>query len=268
MSDWELTVGLQHLRAQVDAAFPNRDKTSDGTIGDAAHQASTSGHNPDDTPGSKPEWDGDDDNKPEVRSWDMDSDLRAGEVTAQQVVDHIRGLPKLDTVLRYMIYNRKIYEASNGWNPRAYTGPSPHTEHIHFSGARTQAADNNTTFDYRLEDLIMPTAEEIAKAVWAYKLNSPWLSVTDRPAGDWLKFADAGRRDLAALSKSVTAALTGLAAKDQVDEQALAAELAPAVAALIIPALPAGVAVTEDQLTAALLGALRQLAAPEQPATA
>lgn len=159
MSGWVLTKGLQSLRSQVNAAFPDRDKASDGTIGDQAHMAETSGHNPDDTPGSHPEYD-DHDGIREVRAWDMDSDLSMHRVTAQMVVDHIRNLPGVGTYLRYMIYDRLIYEASRDWRSRAYTGPSPHTEHIHFSGQRTQAADNNTTFDYRLEDLVALDASD------------------------------------------------------------------------------------------------------------
>jgi hypothetical protein len=42
----------------------------------------------------------------------------AAPATAQQLVDHIRALPGVASVLRYMIYNRKIYRASNGWKPR------------------------------------------------------------------------------------------------------------------------------------------------------
>lgn len=161
---WILTLGLQNLRRQVNAAFPARDTTSDGTIGDAAHQAETSGHNPDDTPGSTPEWDGDPDSTPEVRAWDMDSTLNAPPATAQQVVDHIRHLPNVSSVLRYMIYNRKIYRASNGWAPETYDGASAHTEHIHFSGQFTQAADNNTTFNFRLEEI--PVALTQADKDW------------------------------------------------------------------------------------------------------
>lgn len=164
MSSWKLTDGLQNLRNQVNAAFPDRDKASDGTIGDTAHQAETSGHNRDDTPGSRPEWDGDPDSTPEVRAWDMDSDLRAAPATAQQVVDHIRRLPGVSSVLRYIIYNRKIYRASNGWVAETYDGKSAHTEHIHFSGQYTQAADNNTTFDYRLEEI--PVALTDADKTW------------------------------------------------------------------------------------------------------
>lgn len=188
MADWVLTKGLQNLRSQVNAAFPGRDKASDGTIGDLAHMAETSGHNPDDTAGSHPEYN-DHDGIAEVRSWDMDSDLRAPGVTAQAVVDHIRGLPGVSSVLRYMIYNRKIYEASNSWKPRAYAGPSAHTEHIHYSGARTQAADNNTTFDYHLEDLVMPTADEFVDALLARRLPYPYGPAGDtRTVGDLLRY--------------------------------------------------------------------------------
>lgn len=162
MSNWVLTKGLQHLRNEVDYAFPDRSKASDGTIGDAAHMAETSGHNPDDTPGSKAEYN-DHDGIPEVRAWDCTSAFGDG-VDAQDVVDHLRALPGLSSVIRYMIYNRKIYEASNGWKPAAYTGPSAHTEHIHFSGARSQAADNNNTYNYRLEEI--PVALTAADKTW------------------------------------------------------------------------------------------------------
>lgn len=153
MSAWKLTDGLDNLRDQVNARWPNRDHASDGAIGDAAHQAETSGHNPDDTPGSKAEWNGDSDNTAEVRAWDMDSDLGEAGSSAQALVNHLRALPGLSSVLRYMIYNRKIYSASTDWEPRDYTGASAHTEHIHFSGAYTQAADNNTSYNYRLNEV-------------------------------------------------------------------------------------------------------------------
>jgi hypothetical protein len=158
-----LTLGLQNLRRQVDEAFPGRDKASDGWIGNAAHQAETSGHNPDDTAGSRPAWDGDTDSVKEVRAWDCDNDFGGG-VDAQVVVDHIRRLPGVAGVLRYMIYNRKEYHSRNGFEPTAYSGASAHTEHIHFEGAFSQAADNNTTFNFRLEEI--PVALTAADKTW------------------------------------------------------------------------------------------------------
>lgn len=154
MADWALTKGLQNLRSQVNARWPGRDHASDGTISDAAHRSeSSTGHSPDDTAGSNPTWDGDPDNIPEVRAFDMDSDLREPGTTAQMVVDHIRALPGVSSVLRFMIYNHKMYHEQDGWKPTAYNGASGHEEHIHFEGARTQAADNNTTFDFKLDQV-------------------------------------------------------------------------------------------------------------------
>jgi hypothetical protein len=163
MARWTLTLGLQNLRRQINAAFPDRDKTSDGTIGDAAHRTETSGHNPDDTAGSRAEWNRDPDSTSEVRAWDMDSDLRSS-VDAQALVDHLRRLPGLRTVIRYIIYDRRIYHERADFEPAPYTGASAHTEHVHFSGAWTQAADDDTSFDYRLEEL--PVALNAADKAW------------------------------------------------------------------------------------------------------
>lgn len=82
----------------------------------------------------------------------------------------------------------------------------------------------------------MPTTAEIAEAIWSYKIDSPALGVTSRPASDWLKIAEAARNDLATLSKSLTAAIQAVAAKQ-------------------------GVQVTDEQLQSAVLGALKDLAA-------
>lgn len=167
---WKLTDGLTNLRNQVNARFPDRDHASDGTIGDTAHMAETSGHNPDDTAGSKPEWDGDPDSTPEVRAWDMDSGtLGDPSCNAQDVVDHIRHLSGLASVIRYMIYNRLMYHERDGFEPTPYDGSSAHTEHIHFSGAWSQAADNNTTFDYRLDEVgHMALDDDDASTVWEH----------------------------------------------------------------------------------------------------
>lgn len=189
MTSWILTKGLQNLRAQVDANFPGRDKASDGTIGDKAHQAETSGHNPDDTKGSRAEWNGDPDSTPEVRAWDMDNDLQPG-FNCQALVDHIRDLPGVSSVLRYMIYNHKIYEASNGWKAAAYTGQSPHTEHVHFSGAYSQAADNNTSFNYRLEEI--PVALTAADKTWIQQQIAS-VTAADKPQSDGTPTSKIGR---------------------------------------------------------------------------
>jgi hypothetical protein len=223
-----LTLGLQNLRRQVNEVLPARDKKSDGWIGDAAHQLNTSGHNPDDTAGSKAAWNGDPDTLAEVRAWDMDSDLGQPGVDAQDVVDHLRALPGLATVCRYMIYNHRQFHSRDGFAPTAYFGPSPHEEHIHFEGAWSQAGDNNTSFDFRLEDLmavdydkirliireeIAAQRDETAAAVWAGPLLNVHVAKGEKPSlqkpGDILRYLSPegkqGRDLTTGVAKDVTA---------------------------------------------------------------
>src|SRR5262245_17692709 len=42
---WRVARALERMRAQINAAFPQRSKDSDGTIGDAAHASRASDHN-------------------------------------------------------------------------------------------------------------------------------------------------------------------------------------------------------------------------------
>lgn len=155
------TAGARHFQRQLDAAFPDRDGP-DGWIGDAAHRARTSGHNPDDTPGSRPAWDGDPDNLAEVRAVDVKRRLGAG-VDGQDLVDHLTRLPGLSGVIRYLIHAGRIYHARTGFRPQPHDG-APHDEHVHVEFAWSQAADQNTTFDYRLEEI--PMALTAADKQW------------------------------------------------------------------------------------------------------
>jgi hypothetical protein len=241
----------------VNARWPNRDKASDGTIGDAAHQAeAASGHNPDDTAGSRPEWDGDPDTLQEVRAWDMDSDLGEAGATAQMLVDHLRALPGFGSHVRYMIYNRKIYHSSTTppFAPAPYSGASAHTEHIHFSGAYTQTADQDTSFNYRLDEVgdVAMTPEEradLVRSIWAYDPGltngDPWPGISDETFGKGNGTVAPGT------------ALTYLLKRQRDNDAQMLAALkqpisfdVPALAAAIVAAMPApaGAGLTAAQL--------------------
>lgn len=108
---WRLNPALSTLRAEVNARWPNRDKTSDGTIGDLAHQGTVSDHNPD-RDGS-------------VDAWDMDVDG----VDVWQVI----GAFEKHVAARYWIYNRQIATRANRWRREPYGGSNPHDKHVHLN---------------------------------------------------------------------------------------------------------------------------------------
>ena len=122
-----LAASLVKLRDEVNTRWPNRDKTSDGWIGDASHSARVSDHNPDWT--SRPPG--------VVRALDVDKDGIAPWWVVRSVIG--------DNRLAYVIFNRTIWSADRDWQPRRYSGPNPHEAHIHFSIKHTERAADNVT---------------------------------------------------------------------------------------------------------------------------
>jgi hypothetical protein len=116
---------LTALRNAINARWPNRDRTSDGTIGDAAHATRASDHNP---------WivvNG----AGVVRALDVDRDgIDAAWLAEQLRLLGAAGDARL-TGGGYVIYNRRITRADwAGWS--VYTGSNPHTAHVHVSFSR------------------------------------------------------------------------------------------------------------------------------------
>lgn len=188
MDTKDLTKGLQNFLRQLNATFPDRPTKSDGTLGDTAHQSEKSGHNLDDVKNSMAEWNGDSDNVPEIRAIDITT--LEPIVSTQVVVDHIRRLPNVESVIRYIIYNRKIYHAPN-FQAMPYSGASPHTEHFHISGAWTNASDANASYNYRFGDIPVALTDADIKKVAEAILNTP-IGDEARPArtvGDVLRDA-------------------------------------------------------------------------------
>lgn len=117
MSAWHLARSLETFRDQVDAKYPGRDKTSDGTIGDESHQQTKSDHNPD--------ADG------AVKAIDITHDPSGGPDCT--VLAEMLWAGK-DYRVAYIIWNKRISnpDIENGaWRP--YTGSNPHTMHLHLS---------------------------------------------------------------------------------------------------------------------------------------
>ena len=119
----------QQLREQIDDSFPDRDRKSDGWIGDARHQrAGTSDHLPDKVNGY-------------VRAIDVDKDLDSRASTGAYLADQIRICAKRDKRIKYVIYSGKIASVKSFWRWRTYSGINRHDKHIHISF--TKKGDEN-----------------------------------------------------------------------------------------------------------------------------
>lgn len=128
-----LPANLRAFGNAFNRRFPGRDGESDGAWGDQAHKSSPSGHNLDDTSGSRPESE-DADNIPELRAIDVDADLREPGVTMQDVADAIIADAECRARLQYVIFNRRIAGKHNSWKWAPYSGDNPHDKHMHLSG--------------------------------------------------------------------------------------------------------------------------------------
>ena len=123
-----LAKSLLTFRNSIDKAFPKRDKSSDGWIGDSAHASRKSEHNPD-AKGCVHAIDVD------IDDGDPGRDLRALILTT--AIGH--------KAVWYVISNGLIYSRTYGWKPRKYTGPNAHTKHVHISIQLTKDAENDTS---------------------------------------------------------------------------------------------------------------------------
>jgi hypothetical protein len=112
--------------------------------GDAAHKTRPSGHNADDTPGSKPETN-DADSIPEIRAGDFRLPLNAPFSTEQVVQLLVQGC-RAGRIkwIRYIIFNRRIWSKSTGWTTRQYTGSNTHEGHFHVSCEPETEHENST----------------------------------------------------------------------------------------------------------------------------
>jgi hypothetical protein len=166
MASWTLVPCLVSLRNEFNRLAPNRDKASDGAVGDQSHADGRSDHNPDET-GKTPFEDSD--RKNEVHAIDVDNNLRKAGWDMDRCLDVIitRHRTGQDDRLQNVIYNRRIWSRSWGWTPRPYTGASAHTEHAHFSARYTTAQENDTSPWGLLEEDVTKTEFKAWMTEWA-----------------------------------------------------------------------------------------------------
>lgn len=159
--NWRVAKSLLQLRRQVDKMAPNRSKQSDGTIGDTSHKSRRSDHNA---------WvDGN-----VVTALDITHDPRHGmdcNVLADQLV--YSG----DDRIKYIIWNRRI------WNPRispswrSYRGSNPHTKHLHVSVHSDEAL-----YDEEAQWIVSDQGKQDVPNVKVYPIVKLWSQDADSVA--------------------------------------------------------------------------------------
>lgn len=122
---WRVANSLNILLRQINALSPNRDKSSDGSIGDESHASRSSDHNP---------WVHDADGNGIVTARDFTNDPKHGIVSDK--LAHLL-IDSHDDRIKYVISNGKIASGTDeghpAWKWREYHGINPHDHHFHIS---------------------------------------------------------------------------------------------------------------------------------------
>lgn len=119
---WYVAPALLQWRKETDALWPERNKASDGFLGDAAHSARDSQHNPND--------------RGSVNACD----------TGIIGIDPYRlvNVAIKDSRTWYVIYNHTIWSRTNNFRPQKYNGVNGHEHHVHVSILTSVTAENDT----------------------------------------------------------------------------------------------------------------------------
>lgn len=128
---WRNAKSIVTLLQEVNRAYPNRSKRSDGTIGDADHQNRRSDHNPWVPPP----------NGGVVTAVDITHDPRNGP-DSRELAETFRKLGASgDPRIKYVISHGRIASRTQNWAWRNYTGPNGHFSHVHLSVTTTHYDD-------------------------------------------------------------------------------------------------------------------------------
>ncbi len=124
---WRLAPALVRLRQEINAAYPARVTSSDGSIGDEAHSSRTSDHNPDAAGWVR---------AIDVTEWDPGTPTVDADDVAEALAEHLRA--SRDPRVKYVIWRGRMFSSypttsRRAWEWRPYTGPNGHFRHVHVS---------------------------------------------------------------------------------------------------------------------------------------
>ena len=172
---WRVAESLDKLRDQIDAAWPNRNKASDGTIGDAAH-CSGDPRSSDHCPWVK------DGAMGVVTALDITHDPTHG-VDNNKIVANL--VASRDPRIKYIIWNGRIISSTvSPWVWRTYTGSNPHTKHFHLS-----VSSLKSRYDSRAEWRIRTVTKQMRWELWAARPEAKKLDHSI-----WVKDTPTNRR--------------------------------------------------------------------------
>lgn len=128
---WYVANSLQQLLNEINASAPNRNKASDGSIGDADHSSRDSDHNPCDCHNAVCARDFTHDPGGGFDSYSFAEWLR------------VRCQKHTENRVKYIISDHKISSPTDNWIWRNYTGSNPHDHHVHVSVEHPQSLFDN-----------------------------------------------------------------------------------------------------------------------------
>lgn len=153
MTSYFLAPCAVQFRSEVNTRFPNRDKTSDGWIGDPSHAARPSEHNPC--------WGCSGRQRGIVMATDTDiDDGDSKRDLRREMINELIGDPRV----WYIISNGIIYSRTFGWRARKYTGTNGHWGHVHVSFLLQRAFDIRPFFGKPKPPRGKPAFLDISKA--------------------------------------------------------------------------------------------------------
>lgn len=152
---WRLAKCLDVLRGQVNVRWRNRDKSSDGTIGDEAHASRSSDHNPWVKDGATGV----------VTALDITHDPAHG-LDARKLAEML--IASRDPRIKYIISNAQICSGAGhaeAWKWRAYSGTNAHRHHMHIS-VKPEKASYDDTAEWKLDGVAQtPAATRVSQPV-------------------------------------------------------------------------------------------------------